>query len=357
VELAELVGLRPVPCAGLLLTLTQRCPLHCAHCSSASTMAGRAPDPKHLRRLVGSFDDRDRPDVIMMTGGEPLLVPELVAELAATARRVGTRSALLTGAFFARQSRTPARILRAIRGVDHFSVSTDAFHEREVPREDVFRLLRTVLGIGVAVSLHAVGTGPDDPYLADLVTGVRRAFGDGMPMLVNTLRPVGRAAAWAAAHPPAPDHGQVLPCSMAAWPVVAHDGTVLACCNQEAVDRRPAPAHLRLGHIATDDWAIIRDRARSSPMLRMVRAVGPVHLLARYAEQRAGPGGHGYCGTCHRLGNHPEVLDSVARVAAGPAGELLDRTAARVQVAAGPVALVRRHGCAPFADLVAPGRP
>ena len=350
VDLAELVGLRPVPCAGLLLTVTRRCPMRCAHCSSASTMAGAEPDPARLVRFVGSFTASDRPDVVLMTGGEPLLLPELVAELAGTARRAGTRSALLTGAFFARTSRIPAPILRAVRAVDHFSVSVDVFHERQIPREFVFGLLRLVLDAGVSVSIHAVGDGPDDPYLADLVAEVRRVFADHVPMLVNTVRSMGRAAAWAAARPAAAHRDRVLPCAMAAWPVVASDGTVLACCSQDTVDRRPVPEHLRLGHVDSDDWATVRGRALSSPVLRMIRATGPAHLQARYGN-RAGPD-VGYCAGCRRLGEHPDVLAAARVVASGTVGELLDQHAARVQFESGPVAFVRRHGCAPYADLV-----
>lgn len=349
-DLAWLVRLRPLPCAGLLLTVTRRCPLRCAHCSSSSTMAAEEPDSLRLLRFVGSFDVRDRPEVVMMTGGEPLLLPELVAELAETARRAGARSAVLSGAFFARQDRIPAHILRALRAVDHFSVSVDVFHERQVPRADVFRVLRLVLDFGVPVSVHATGSGPDDPYLADLVAETRQAFGDHVPMLVNTVRPVGRAAGWAAWSAVPLDRQRALPCSMAAWPVVAHDGTVLACCNQHTVDQRPVPEHLRLGHIDSDDWATVRDRALSSPVLRMIRSTGPAYLLARYGEAAAD---QGYCGGCRSLGEHPEVIGAVRAVASGGLGELLDQQVARIQFESGPVAFVRRHGCARYADLVA----
>lgn len=376
-ELAELMTLRPEPGAGLLLTVTGRCPLHCAHCSTAATMAAGEPDAERLRAFIGTFTPADHPSILMMTGGEPLLRPELVTALAATARAAGTRTALLTGAFFAGRAEgpgraapeplperapVPERIWRAITSVDHFSVSLDAFHEREVDRRAVFALIRRVLDAGVATSFHLVGTGPDDPYLADVTADIRRAFGDRVPMLVNSLRRVGRAASWAAskgapnaapngAVPPDPE--RALPCSMAAWPVVAADGTVIACCNQEVVDRRPAPAHLTLGHIATDDWVSVAARVRESPVLRMIRTVGPSHLLHRYgAAERAGAR-PGYCEGCRMLGDHPGALAAVSAAASGPAGALLDRYAARGQVEAGAATLVRRHGCAPYADLVA----
>ncbi|MGK4582686.1 radical SAM protein [Kitasatospora sp. HPMI-4] len=353
-ELAELIGLRPEPCAGLLVMLTQRCPLACAHCSTSSSMLGVDADAADLLRFVRSFTTADRPELMLLTGGEPLLRPELAGELIAAARAAGTRTALLSGMFFARAARPPERIRAVLTALDHFSASLDAFHEREVARADVFRTLRTVLDAGVPVSLHLTGVGPDDPYLAELTADVRRTFGDAVPMLVNEVRAVGRAAGWAtgAATAPGPA-GRPLPCAMAAWPVVAHDGTVLACCSQETVDRRPVPPHLLLGHTATDDWSRIRQRALSRPVLRMLRALGPAHLYHRYGTPAACTG---YCAGCRLLPDHPEVIDGATREGSGPVGELIDLASARIQRAAGPTELVRRFGSARYAALVAPGR-
>ncbi|BBA95844.1 hypothetical protein RVR_864 [Actinacidiphila reveromycinica] len=354
---------RPLPGAGLLLTVTGRCPLHCAHCSTSATMASGEPDAARLRSFVGTFTPAAHPSVLMMTGGEPLLRPELVTELAATARAAGTRTALLTGAFFAGRAdrpghpgqvaAVPERIWRAVTAVDHFSVSVDAYHERETGRAPVFALVRRVLDAGVAASFHLVGSGADDPYLADVTADIRRTFGSRVPMLVNSLRRVGRAASWAAADTASPDPERALPCSMAAWPVVAADGTVVACCNQAVVDRRPAPAHLTLGHIGTDDWESISARAVRSPVLRMIRTVGPAHLRHRYGAADEAAPRPGYCDGCRALAERPEVLAAATAAGAGPVGALLDRYAARGQAEAGAVALVRRHGCAPYADLVA----
>ncbi|MEV6948593.1 radical SAM protein [Streptomyces sp. NPDC051172] len=354
-ELAEFIGLRPVPCAGLLVTLTRRCPLSCAHCSTSSTSSGEEPGAGPLLDFVRSFTSDDRPDVMLLSGGEPLMRPALVSELAVEAGTAGTRSVLLSGMYFARADRIPGPVLRAIGAVDHFSASLDAHHEREVPRRSVFRVLHQVLDGGTPVSFHLTGSGPDDPYLADVTAHIRREFANQVPMLVNEVRAVGRAASWATATTHRPDPGQVSPCAMAAWPVVAFDGTVLACCNQRVVDLRPVPPHLRLGHIAEDNWPTVRGRSLSSPMLRMVRTVGPDHLRDRYVPSAGGPG---WCAGCRELSEHDAVTEGARRDAQGPVGELLDRETARMQAEAGPVALLRRYGCPPYADLVTlPGRP
>lgn len=351
-ELAEVMRWRPVPGAGLLVGLTRRCPLRCAHCSTSSTPYGADPGAQALLRFVGSFRADNRPEVLLLTGGEPLLRPELAADLAAVARSSGTRSVLLSGMFFARAEPVPARIRRAVETVDHFSASLDAHHEREVSRAAVFRVVAGVLDAGTAVSFHLTGSGATDPYLAEAIADIRRTFGDQVPMLVNTVRAVGRAATWATAARAGTDPLAVAGCAMAAWPVVAFDGTVLACCNQDVVDRRPAPEHLRLGHLDADDWSTVRDRVAGAPVLRMLRSVGPSYLRARYAADPGRVPAAGYCAGCRGLADEPGVLAAARAAGRGAAGALLDREAARRQFAAGPVDLVRRHGCAAYAELV-----
>lgn len=349
-RLDELLALRPFPGAGLLVTVTRRCPLRCSHCSTASLRDSEQVDAAPLRRFLGSLGPADRPGVVLLTGGEPLLRPDLCADLAGSAARAGSRVALLSGMFFARKRTVPARVMRAVTAVDHFSASLDAFHEREVARADVFRAVHQVLDAGVECSFHLTGLGGDDPYLADVVADVRREFDDQVPMLVNEVRSFGRAAAWIGATRTVPDATLPGPCAMAAWPVIAFDGTVVACCNQRTVDERPVPAHLRLGHIAEDDWPEVRRRALESPVLRLVRALGPAHLTRRYTGHAATTG---YCDTCRGLADRPEVTAGAAREASGAGGLLLDRAAADRQCAAGPVELMRRHGVRRYAGLVA----
>jgi hypothetical protein len=327
-DLATLMGLRPVAGSGLLMTLTRRCPLSCAHCSTASSMASEEVDGERLLRFASSLSDGIAPQVVLFTGGEPLLRPALLGELAERTRAAGSATAVLTGGFFAR---------------------LDAFHEREVERYDVFTALRTLLGHGKAVSLHVIGTGPNDPYLAGLTAEVGAAFGPDVPMLVSELRAVGRAAAWAAGRPVTELDATPRPCSMAAWPVIAFDGSILACCNQKVVDARPVPEHLLLGHLDTDGWPVVRERLVGTPVLRMIRTVGPLNLLSRYAPEVSG---NGYCGSCRSLGSQPAVLAGAELAGSGPVGELLDREVGLLQQRAGAVALIKRYGSARYAGLV-----
>jgi hypothetical protein len=327
-HLADILALRPVPAAGLLMALTRRCPLTCAHCSTNSLLTSEEHPEEWFSRFARTIGGEDRPEVVMLTGGEPMLRPRLVTAIAAAAPTM-----VLTGGFFA--PRVPAALAR----VAHVSVSLDVYHQREVPQEKVFRLVHALAGRGTAVSFHVTGAGPDDPYLARTVDTVRREFDDRVPMLVGRVRAAGRAQAWAPAEDRAPAAGP-RPCTMAAWPAVSPDGTVTACCNQDVIDHRPVPGHLRLGHVASDDWQTVRTRCLTSPVLQAIRTGGP--------QWAAGRSDGGYCDTCRTLGA------DAARPR--PAAAYLEQQVVRAQVGAGPEGFMRRYGEARFAELVMLGK-
>lgn len=352
-HVTELIGRRHVPAAGVFAALTQRCPLSCRHCSTNSGPGGHDRDGAMFLRFVGSFIAGDQPDFLLLTGGEPLLRPGLVADLAGTARAAGVRTYVLTGAFFARQAAIPAPVWRAISAVDHVAVSVDAFHEEFVSRRQVFRAVHQMMGAGQDVSLQIVGWNSDDPYLAEVTEAVRREFADRVPILAGTIQAHGRGRTL-----PRPDAAvgapaSGLPCTLAAWPVIAPDGTITACCHQAVVDRAPLPAHLRLGHAAVDDWPQIRDRCLNRPLLRAIRLLGPCGT-ARLADE--GIGKDGYCPTCWRLSDSPAVARQAAALGARPTTQLIEREVTALHARQGPAAFARRYGAARYAELVLLGR-
>jgi pyruvate-formate lyase-activating enzyme len=350
-----LLSLRAVPAAGVSLALTRRCPLSCAHCSTASTLSSEEGPAAMFVRFVDSFEPDDRPEVLALSGGEAFLRPSLVQELAVRANCVGCRTTALSGMFWADKGRIPPAIRRAIDELAHFSVSLDVFHEREVRREDVYRVLETLLAEGKDVSVHLVGLDADDPYLAERTEEVHRIFDGRVPMLVNGVNSVGRAARWLEeAEERSPELIDADPCTLAAWPLVAFDGTVVACGNDDVVDG-PAPPHLRLGHAATDGWPEVRARTQASSMLRAIRTFGPQYVADRHTGGAVAC--NGYCSTCHKLGGNAEIDARVAELMARPSVGILEQQAVELQRSAGAAAFARRYAMAAYADLVTLGAP
>lgn len=363
-HLVDVLRARAVPGAGVMLALTRRCPLSCRHCSTNSMLDSEEHAESLFEGFVRTFTSEDRPDFVLMSGGEVLLRPALVERIARLAREVGARTHVLSGMFFARQPGIPDRIRRAIDAVDHFSASLDAFHEEEVSRAAVLRVLRRLVDEGKDVSLQVVGMDEDDPYLAEVTDDIRTTLEDRVPVWVSLVGNVGRATEWLpelrgtggtprpadAARPPHP--APPSPCEMASWPLVTFDGTVVACCNQNVVDGLGGrlPAHLRLGHAATDTWQTVRDRQRSRHLLRGVRAFGPAHL----AERTGAPPGScsGYCDTCFTLSDDPDTAASAAGLMDAPGTRVLEERIAELVSDAGPVGLARRFGTHRYADLL-----
>jgi hypothetical protein len=232
--------------------------------------------------------------------------------------------------FFARSRRMPPAIRRAIASVDHFSASLDTYHEREVPRSDTFAALRVMLDLVPAVSLHLTAT--DDAYVDDVLSAVRRTFGDRVPALVSKVQPTGRARSFL----PSPQEELTTdPCEFAAWPLVDYDGTVFACCRQ-SIARRYRPGHLVLGHAAQDSWAQLRARSAADPVLRAVRAFGPVETARRTGATAC----DGYCATCVTLTDGADVSPGVELMAQ----QLLSHLR--------PSELARRWGAGRHGDMV-----
>ncbi|MGZ4482370.1 MAG: radical SAM protein [Gaiellales bacterium] len=350
-HLVEALALRTVPGAGVFLSITRRCPLHCAHCSTGSTMRSEQLPAEALRRLVNSFTMDDHPRVVSMTGGEPLLRPALVRELADRAHATGCTVDLLSGMFFAREGRIPPAIRRAIDTLDHFSASLDAFHEREVSRTAMLSVLRELVGEGADVSVQLTGLAADDPYLPAAIDDIRETLDDRVPIWVTSLVRVGRAADWMPeSEPPEPDVSAA-PCPMAAWPVVAFDGTVTACCNQTVVDGAAAP-HLRLGHIGADGWPELRGRLERSSLLRAIRTFGPQHVAAHEGSGACS----GYCETCLTLSGQPGRRARVEALMERPASRLIEDHVAGLQRRGGAVGAARSLALPQFAPLVMLGR-
>jgi hypothetical protein len=268
-------------------------------------------DADPLRAIVDSFTPQDHPRFVCLTGGEPLLRPELVAELTRTAQASGAKVVMATGGFFAAKPTVPPAIQRALDGIDHVVLSMDAFHEPEVPRHQAIKLLRGVLQRGQGASVQLVGTGPDDPYVLDTIDDLRTNFDDEVAILVGKLVPVGRGADLGTVRllprgPAEPDLTaiQAEGCPMLSWPVITDDGSVVACCDQFVVDGAAA-SHLRIGRADQLTWPQIREFVENRPLSRAIRVFGPRYLAARSDPTALQAGA---CTTCRGLGERPEVL-------------------------------------------------
>lgn len=347
-HLSEMLANRAVPAAGVSIGITRKCPLSCAHCSTSSSMDSEESPPELYTRFIDTFSVTSHPKFMAMSGGEALLRPQLVRKLAVKARESGTKSSVLSGMFFARKTSISRSVKAAIEAVDHFSVSIDEFHEREVSRSNVFKIIGKLLDDGTSMSMHIAGRDNDDPYLDDLVKDVQKHFGNRIPMLVNTLSPFGRAKAFVIKAPSKLDKPMVNPCTMAAWPVVGFDGVVAVCGNDDLIGC--VPAHLRLGDIRTDTWSEIQARCIGGTMPSALRTYGPEYLQSSFGK--AGSACVGYCNSCISLETKIALQNLVSTHMRKPGSKVISDSVTQMQVEMGAVQFAKRYSHPRFAELV-----
>jgi MoaA/NifB/PqqE/SkfB family radical SAM enzyme len=162
----------------------RRCNLACAYCNEFDTVSHPVPLEEMLRRIdrLGEL----RTSIIMLTGGEPLLHPDLDAILARI-RSTGAMAAIITNGYLL----TPARIDALGRaGLQYMQISIDNVVPDGVSKKSLSLLDRRLEWLAAravfAVTINTVlAPGLRDP--TDAVTIARRARALGFANTVGIL--------------------------------------------------------------------------------------------------------------------------------------------------------------------------
>jgi uncharacterized radical SAM superfamily Fe-S cluster-containing enzyme len=195
----------------LLLDVTEHCNLNCPTCFAASgTNVGRYARLPHILRTLDASIEREggKIDVLMLSGGEPTVHPEIVEIIRAAVARTATRVLLNTnGIRIARDDKfLPA--LHDLRDrvevylqFDGFDLQTHLFHRgedlREVKRQAIDRLtdarVFTTLTMVVAqgVNDHEIGRVAEFAFDTEYIAGAmfQPVFGSGR---ANPIDPMHR---------------------------------------------------------------------------------------------------------------------------------------------------------------------
>lgn len=273
----ELLKVRALPGAGVYISVTRKCPLSCAHCVTDSSMTGGTElDEQKVLQFVRSMKSCP-PKIIYLTGGEPLIKVSLVKNIISIAKELGIKVAISSGMFFAKNGNIPLDIKEILDRCDLLLASVDEYHEKEVPRDNVFQVLNQVHKEGTSIGIQTVSSFENDPYVDDLIEDAKKRLPGDTGILVAGMGAIGRASSWASDYWDNADaFPDVAPCQFATWPVVESDGIVFSCCSEEIVTmHEKAPDHLKLGSINDTFWPEIVNGLKTNPVLRLVRTYGP----------------------------------------------------------------------------------
>ncbi|ETK37750.1 radical SAM protein [Microbispora sp. ATCC PTA-5024] len=285
VTVADAERLRRTPGATLLLFLTDRCPVRCAHCS-----VGSRPDGPTIRdralftEVVAGIGAIPELEVVAVSGGEPFAERWGLTRAVEGLHDSGKALVVFTSGYWASERSAPAWITRLLAKVSTVYLSTDGFHARGVTPAR----LRSAARAAVDAGCHLVVQVLDEPGGREAVSRMLgELLGDGRQAAeINTITPLrlGRGRDVFAAAPPQPLSPAVR-CGLASSPTIRYDGTVTACCN-EAVIMGRGPGALRTVVRRREDVGPALTRLRRSPIPRALAAcgIGPLAELPPFRD-------------------------------------------------------------------------
>lgn len=181
--------------------ITWNCTGRCKHCSEgAHPLSASHLNGEKAAAAVLQIAEKYPIQSLMIFGGEPLLHPEITAQIHLAAKEAGiAKRQIITNGFF---SKDPARIrevagLLKEAGVNDLMLSVDAFHQETIPLEPVMVFAESLLGENVPLRIQPawlVSEAHDNPWNRE-THRLLQTFADlGLPIHEgNVIFPEGNA--------------------------------------------------------------------------------------------------------------------------------------------------------------------
>ncbi len=188
------------------LLLTEKCGAGCAHCwFDCDLERGTTISREYARNYIDEITRVPTIEWLSVTGGEPMLYPNLAEEIVSYASGRGLRTELVTNCGWAESPTKAMGVLRRLVdvGLDVLDISADDYHQASIPFGRVRACYDAAKGLGIKmVVMTAVGRtsrmrlaevsrllGEDIPNPRDADRAVHVAIGVESPFI-----PVGKAA-------------------------------------------------------------------------------------------------------------------------------------------------------------------
>ena len=271
---ADIQELRRSRRRSMLLFITDRCPVGCAHCSVDS----RADSPTIsdfglFHTILDWMCAKPGLEVIGISGGEPFAERRGLEMASRRLAEYGKRQVVYTSCMWARRETAPAWIRGVLARCSCVYLSTDSFHAATVSDEQFVRSARAIAAEGAWIVVQVLGIGAMTRRATQLLqTAFGERFTDFAEIVPTTPLVDGRGAQVFARGARLPGHA-FGPCWALASPMVRYDGFVTACCN-ESVIMGQGPERLRRRITTSDELDAAVEAFHSDPLLRAMEGAG-----------------------------------------------------------------------------------
>ncbi|MBF6183381.1 radical SAM protein [Nocardia otitidiscaviarum] len=306
----------------LAVHITNRCPLTCAHCITDSSPRARGDlSWKQVEAAVRSA--AQFVDGVCITGGEPMLLPDLAMASIRFTRSLGLRSSMVTSGYWARDKDKTTEIITrlAAAGLDKLAVSFDQYHLVQptapyIGEDTLHRLLSAATNTDMELVVQYCGPQHHDAYaLAE-----KAADRFGARFEAAEVLPFGRGIQLARARRATIDEVPETACGVVGRPVLTPEGDLYTCCGPAR--GAPADSPLRLPISRVDDVGDALAGAARDPIINAIYVRGPrrmFDMLSTPAQERVSTKlrNGSMCALCRAITDDPDAVIEL-RAALGP---------------------------------------
>lgn len=302
----------------LSISLTQRCPLSCAHCIlgclPSNDISLDIREEVITAIIKGLKNLSSRIEQISFTGGEPFLCKDAMRRISDEAIKYDIACGAVTSAFWATNSKEVISRLKAIPSLSHITISYDVYHSEFIPidrvKNAVFGAEELARTASIRVSIPPNQNGLQNHFLDKL----REEFSSRVH--TQEILGFGRASNLNI-EPIISDRVPLLPC-LSSGPHITESGGTIPCCS--ALDNQIPETHLLgLGNVAKSSLSEVYRNADHNVMLNFIRLWGfpiVVEVLQEEMPERFGQMKfveEGQCSLCAVIMRDPDAIDILKR--------------------------------------------
>ncbi|MGH8656760.1 MAG: hypothetical protein ACREYE_33295 [Gammaproteobacteria bacterium] len=258
----------------MLLFITDRCPVGCAHCSVDSRPnSATISDFDLFNEIVDWICKQPSIEVVGISGGEPFTERRGLLHASRRFAESGKVQVVFTSGVWAKPRGPSPWVNEVLAQCSCVYLSTDAFHAATVSEGQFVRAAIAIAGAGAWIVVQVLDHGADRERAEKLL---RDAFGEkwSEQAELNVIQPLtnGRGASLFQRH--ARVRGLSFgACSLVRSPMVRYDGLVTGCCN-ESVIQNLGPSRLRRRVTTKEALAAAVYGFHADSLLRAIGAVG-----------------------------------------------------------------------------------
>lgn len=270
----------------ILISVTEICTVGCRHCGFTGSIRERQPAPGEIADWVTQACDFGI-GTIIFTGGEPFQRISLLKAgvKAAASHPAKPDIACFTSSFWGKDPRTVDKFLDQLPGLTHLYLSTDVYHQEQVPTQYVRNVIdgalaRDITGLSLCIT---IGKDEEEPQIRSLYAD----YGDRLLVKVDRvissphIDPVATTR-----HLPDPQN--FAPHCFLHTPIVNPNGDLCACHAAKVGAHHPLERDVYvLGSLKEKSFKEIMDEADGNYSYQFLRAYGPQGVARLVNEDAA----------------------------------------------------------------------